>query len=88
MFSELRKAKFRVVGTGEVIKVLNAGDAERVFVARDAEQSVIESVLKLCEEKNVEVLQVESMKELGLSCGIQVGAASAALLREGTRKRR
>lgn len=83
MLDELRKTKFRVVGTGEVVKVLKAGNAKKVFVARDATQSVVEPVLKLCEEKKIEVLQAESMKELGAACGIHVGAASAALLREG-----
>lgn len=86
MFDELRKTKFRVVGTGEVLKVLRAGNASRVFVAKDAMQNVIEPVLRLCEKKKVEVLQAESMKALGAACGIHVGAASAALLREGRKR--
>ena len=83
---ELRKSKFRVVGTGEVIKVLRAGNASHVFVATDAEMPVVEQVLKLCRENNVSVIQTLSMKELGAACGIQVEAASAALLKEGRKR--
>ena len=79
---ELRKTKFRVVGTGEVIKALKMGKASGVFVAKDATQSVVEPVLKLCKENNAEVWQTLSMKELGAACGIQVGAAAVALLKE------
>ncbi len=82
----LRETKLRVVGTGEVIKVLRVGNARKVFIAKDATQTVIEPVLKLCKENKIEVLQTLSMKELGAACGIQVGAASAALLREGRKK--
>jgi large subunit ribosomal protein L7A len=88
VFSELRKTKFRVVGASEVIKVLNTGAAREVFVAKDAERSVIKPILELCEEKKIEVLQVESMKELGSACGIRVGAASAALLKKGRQRKR
>lgn len=82
MLSELSGTKFRVVGTGEVIKAIKAGNARAVFIAKDADQAIIEPVFKLCEEKKIKVLQAESMKDLGAACGIQIGAASAALLRE------
>lgn len=88
MLLELRQTKFRVVGTGEVIKVVKAGSARKVFVAKDAAQTVIEPLLKLCKQKKIEVSQVRSMVELGEACGIHVGAASAALLREGRKKTR
>ena len=83
---ELRKNKFRVVGTGEVIKALKMGKASDVFIAKDATQSVVEPVLRLCEESSTEVWQTLSMKELGAACGIQVGAAAAALLKEGRKR--
>ena len=85
---ELRKNKFRVVGTGEVIRALKTGKVSHVFIAKDAAQSVIEPVLRLCKENSAEVWQTLSMKELGVVCGIHVGAASAALLKEGKKNLR
>jgi large subunit ribosomal protein L7A len=36
----------------------------------------------LCAQRGVPVQDVRSMKELGTACGIEVGAATAAILKE------
>ncbi|MGE5484795.1 MAG: ribosomal L7Ae/L30e/S12e/Gadd45 family protein [Ignavibacteriales bacterium] len=76
----LRKAKRRTVGTKQTIKAVEKGTARRVFVARDADERVTEDILTQCRENAVEVEYVESMAVLGKACGIDVGAASAAVL--------
>ena len=35
--------------------------------------------MELCRQKNVEIVMVETMKELGTLCGIEVGASTAAI---------
>ena len=60
---------------------MEGGSAERVFLAEDADPRVTEPMEALCSGKNIPVVKVPSMKELGAACGISVGAAVAALLR-------
>lgn len=71
------------MGTRQAAKAVARGQAETVFVARDAEPHVVRDLVRLCEEKNIPIIYVDSMAELGRACGIQVAAAAAAVLRSG-----
>lgn len=76
----LAKARKRTVGTKQTQKAVEKGQAQVVYIARDAEEKVTSPLIRLCEEKDIEVIYVESMQELGKICGIKVGAASAAIV--------
>ena len=52
-----------------------------VYIAKDADNRVVGDIIKTCKEKQVELVYVSSMKELGKACKIDVSAASAALLK-------
>lgn len=78
----LSKSTNKTVGTKQTLKAVQAGQAKTVFVAKDAEQHVLDPLLALCREKNLNVVWVESMQELGKACGIDVGAASASIFEE------
>lgn len=80
MLSKLKDGK-KVVGTKQVKRALNSKDVEVVFVAKDAESRITDEIIKLCNEKQVQIVYVETMKELGNACGIDVNAATAALLK-------
>lgn len=82
MLDKLKSAKNRKVGTKQTSKAIEAGLAQMVFIAKDAEDRVTKPLLQKCKENNVEVTYVDTMKQLGEACGIDVGAASAALLKE------
>lgn len=82
MYDRLAAAKARTVGTKQTLKALQKGQAILVFIARDADEHVVRDLQRLCKEKNVEVVYADSMAKLGQACGIQVGAASAAVLEE------
>ncbi|MGM0652638.1 MAG: ribosomal L7Ae/L30e/S12e/Gadd45 family protein [Bacillota bacterium] len=69
----------KVVGTKQTIKALEKNEAQKVFIARDAEEKVTRPVISLCEESNIEVYYIESMEQLGKLCGIKVKAAVAAI---------
>ncbi len=69
----------KVVGTKQTIKALENGEAQKVFIAKDAEEKVARPVASLCEESNIEPYYVESMLQLGKLCGIKVKAAVAAI---------
>lgn len=80
MLDPLRNAKRRAVGTKQTLKVIQNGEAKAVYIALDAEQHVVKPLLTALEGTPIPVYEVESMKQLGRACGIDVGAAAAALL--------
>jgi large subunit ribosomal protein L7A len=51
-------------------------------VADNAEKHVIEPVIRACEEKQIPLIRVDSMKNLGKACGIKVECATAAITEE------
>ncbi|NLW22785.1 MAG: 50S ribosomal protein L7ae-like protein [Tissierellia bacterium] len=71
----------KVVGTRQVKRALAGGKAEVVYIAEDADRKITQEIIQLCNEKQVEIVYVESMKKLGEFCKIEVSAASAALLK-------
>lgn len=68
-----------VIGVKQVTKVLLSDKAFLVLVAKDAEQHVTRRVVELANEKNVQIVFVDTMKELGRACNIDVGAATAVI---------
>lgn len=81
-YDQIRSARRRTVGTRQVLKAVMRDEAATVFVAQDAEPHVVRDLIRLCQEKNVPIIYVDSMAELGRACGIQVEAASAAVLKD------
>lgn len=71
----------KVVGVKQVKRALNLNDIEAVFIAMDAENKITDEIAKICSDKHIQVIYVENMKKLGDACGIDVNAATAALLK-------
>ena len=69
-----------VVGAKQIRKALNSGAARRVFLARNADPAITEPLAALCQHNSVEYAWVRSMTDLGRACGIEVGAAAAAVV--------
>ena len=78
----MKAARKKTIGTKQTAKAVDKGLARAVFVARDAEEYVVRELLKACREQAIPVVEVESMAVLGRTCGIEVGAASAAIIEE------
>ncbi|MEW8976879.1 MAG: ribosomal L7Ae/L30e/S12e/Gadd45 family protein [Symbiobacterium sp.] len=76
----LKAAHKKTIGTKQTVKAIAKGRARVVYVARDAEEHVIRGVIEAAREKGLEIQEVESMVALGKACGIEVGAAAAAIL--------
>jgi large subunit ribosomal protein L7A len=51
-----------------------------VYVAQDADSRMTDRIVQLCEDYEVEVVWVKNMQLLGETCGIDVGAAMAAVV--------
>ncbi|GAU79696.1 ribosomal L7Ae/L30e/S12e/Gadd45 family protein [Fusibacter sp. 3D3] len=77
--NELSNNPKLVIGVKQTTKILTSGHAKVVFIAKDAEQHVVRRIIQLATEQEVEIIFVETMKELGRACNIDVGAATAVI---------
>jgi len=68
-----------VVGAKQLKKAVEAGRVRYVFLAENADPAVTAPIALLCRSKKVQTAWVPSMAELGRACGIEVGAAAAAV---------
>lgn len=71
-----------VIGTKQTTKAVESGKAVEVFVAEDADPRMVGRIVQLCSQKGVMVTKVDTMRNLGKACGIEVGAAMAARIAE------
>ena len=70
-----------IVGTKQLRKALLNGRAEYVFLAENADPALTEPIAALCEDAKIQIHWVASKADLGRACGIEVGAAAAAVLK-------
>lgn len=77
----LKNSVSKVVGTKQVLRALKAGALLRAYVANDADTYLFQRITTAAENARVPVVRVETMKELGVLCGLEVGAAAAGILR-------
>ena len=76
---DLTKFKL-VVGTKQLKKALNQGCVQQVFLAANADPAITQMLQSLCQMNQTPYVWVRSMQDLGRACGIDVGAAAAAVL--------
>ena len=69
-----------VVGTKQLKKAVRNSRVRYVFLAENADPAVTEPIEQLCTANHIQIIWVPSMAELGRACGIEVGAAAAAVL--------
>lgn len=72
----------RVVGAKQTLKAVKSGLASVVYVARDADLKVVIPIAETCRQNGIELIYVETMEELGKLCSIDVGAATACIVKE------
>jgi large subunit ribosomal protein L7Ae len=71
-------------GVNEVTKAVDRGKAKLVVIAMDVEpEEIVMHLPPLCEEKGVLYTYVPSKVELGKAAGLQVQAASVAIVDAG-----
>ena len=69
-----------VVGTKQLKKAVRDSRVRSVFLAENADPAVTEPLEELCAANHIQITWVRSMAELGHACGIEVGAAAAAVV--------
>lgn len=70
----------KVIGIKQTTKAINQDGVKVLFIAEDAEKHLVQHLEQTAEKRDIEIIYVDSMKDLGKACGIDVGAAVAALL--------
>ena len=68
-----------LVGAKQIRKALKNGNISMVYLARNADPAITEPLVNACRKHKVPVSWVRSKRELGSACGIEVGAAAAAI---------
>jgi large subunit ribosomal protein L7A len=81
-YDKVKQATNISIGTKQATKLIELGKADEVFVAGDADPRMTMKMVNLCKKMGVKVTYVDSMKQLGKACGIEVGAAVAAIAKE------
>jgi len=83
MLQDLARTTDRVVGLKQTLKAIHEDAALRVFLAEDVDSFVHNKIITACSERGVQPVLIPSMVELGNACGIDVGAATAAIIDAG-----
>lgn len=78
----LEAAENRVVGLKQLLRELEADNVACIYMADDAEAHVKGKVRRALAGRDIAVVAVDNMDDLGAKCGIKVGAACAAILKE------
>ena len=69
-----------VVGAKQLKKALRNGSVLQVYAACNAGPAITGPIEAYCKDHSVAFTWVKSMADLGRACGIEVGAAAAALV--------
>lgn len=72
----------KVIGAKQTLKAIKNGAAVIVYVAEDADQRVTKPIVEACILNKVELVYIVTMHELGRMCDIDVGAATACIVKE------
>lgn len=71
----------KVVGTKQTLRALEKGNVEVLYIANNAQKQVTLRISELANSKNVPIVYVDTMEELGKACDVEVKTATAALIR-------
>ena len=80
---ERLKNSDKVIGTRRLVRAIAAGEIAEAYVARDADLFILRQVRQACNGANVPMVEVDTMKQLGEACGVEVKTASAGIRKSG-----
>ena len=78
MVEELKSGNV-LVGLRQFLRAAETGVALKAFVAKDCAPHIFKEITDNCNKYGISVEYIETMSELGKICGIDVGAAVAAI---------
>ncbi|MBU3111720.1 ribosomal L7Ae/L30e/S12e/Gadd45 family protein [Clostridium lacusfryxellense] len=72
----------KVVGVKQTLKALKNNKGKVLYIAKDAESSITDPIVKLANINTLQIIFVDTMKELGNLCDIDVASATALSLED------
>lgn len=72
----------KVIGAKQTLKAIKNETAAIVYIAEDADKKVIKPIVEACLQLGLEPVYIATMQELGRMCDIDVGAATACVVKE------
>lgn len=72
----------KVVGVKQTLKALKNNQGKVLYIAKDADSGITEPILTLAKINSLQIIFVDTMKELGNLCDIDVASATALLLED------
>ena len=70
----------KVIGIKQCTKSLKSGEGRVLYVAKDANAKLISPIIQLAQEKNFEIVEIPTMKDLGKISGIDVKSSAVLTL--------
>ncbi|AYF53765.1 50S ribosomal protein L7ae [Clostridium botulinum C] len=70
----------KVVGLKQTMKYIQNNKGKCLYVAKNADGKLTDPVVTLAKKRLLKIIYVDTMKNLGMFCGIEVGAAVALLI--------
>lgn len=75
-----RLTENKVVGVKQTTKALKAKQGKILYIAKDVDEKIANPILELAKANSLQIEYVDSMRELGKLCSIDVSAATALIL--------
>ena len=70
----------KVIGIKQCTKLIKNNKGKVLYVAKDANAKLILPIIQLAKEKNIKIVEVSTMKELGKIGGIDVKSSAILTL--------
>lgn len=70
----------KVIGVKQSIKAIKDGKGTVLYVAKDAERKIIIPLVELALRNEVKVIEIDTMRDLGKMCGIDVKSSATLIL--------
>ena len=70
----------KVIGIKQCTKLLKSNEGKVLYVAKDANAKLISPIIQLAQEKNIDIVEISTMKELGKISGIDVKSSAVLTL--------
>ena len=70
----------KVIGIKQCLKFIKLGKGKVLYVANDADARLISPLIELAEKENIKIVEISTMKELGLMSGSEVKSAATLII--------
>lgn len=82
LMHELSYQKECVAGLKQVLRCARMSMLEKVYIAKDADEDIIDQITAECNEHRIPFDQSLTMHQIGSACSIDVGSACAGIIKK------